>query len=227
VTSVSAVIPVFNEREALPVALDRVGAALGRVTDDWEIVLVESGSADGTRELCDTATAQNPRVRVVHEATRNGFGSALRLGFAASRSDRVWIVPVDLPFPLDTIGVALQHDADAVVSYRSEDKRSLPRRIQSSVFNGLARAALGLRLKSINSAFKVYRRAAIIDLPLESRGWLIDAEILYRLTQRGATIVELAVPVIDRQLGQSKVGPFDSLAVLLQLWKLRRLGERT
>jgi glycosyltransferase involved in cell wall biosynthesis len=227
VTSVSALIPVYNEREALPVALDRIEAALSRVTEDWEIVLVESGSTDGTTELCDAAATQNPRIRVVHEATRNGFGSALRLGFAASTCERVWIVPVDLPFPLETIGLALQQDADAVVSYRSEDKRSLPRRIQSSVFNGLARRALGLRLKSINSAFKVYRRAAIMDLPLESQGWLIDAEILYRLTQGGATIAELAVPVIDRQLGQSKVGRFDSLAVLLQLWKLRRIGERT
>lgn len=225
--AVTALVPIYNEREALPVAVARLGEALSAHTKNWEILLVESGSTDGTGALSDEIALADSRVRVVHETRRNGFGSAIRLGIGNSRGERIWIVPVDLPFPLETIGLALKEDADAVVSYRSSDRRSWPRRAQSWVFNTLGRTLLGLRIRGINSAFKVYRRDAVADLSLEQRGWLIDAEILYRLSERGARIVEFPVPVIDRELGTSKVGPLDGLAVLLQLWRLRWPAGRT
>jgi glycosyltransferase involved in cell wall biosynthesis len=225
--AVSAVVPVYNEREALPVAIARLSETLSAHAPSWEILLVESGSTDGTAELADASAEADPRVRVVHESRRNGFGSAIRLGIANSRGEHIWIVPVDLPFPLATIGTALREDADAVISYRSNDRRSWPRRLQSWVFNTLGRARLGLRIRSINSAFKVYRRDAVARLTLEQRGWLIDAEILYLLSRQGARIVELPVPVIDRELGTSKVGLLDGFAVFVQLWQLKRSGGRT
>ena len=218
--AITAIVPVFNEAPLVRDGALAIAAALDRSATAWEIVFVESGSTDGTGEICDQLAEADSRIVVVHEGRRNGFGSAITRGIAASSGDRLWIVPVDLPFPLEIIDDAMRVDADAVISYRAEDPRSPARRLQSFVFNRLARWMLGVRVRNINSAFKLFRRAAVADLPLRSRGWLIDAEILARLTRNGASIHEIAVPLIDRSQGQSKVGLFDGIHVVREMTAL-------
>lgn len=224
--AVSAIVPVYNEAELVSDSVRAISAVLDRLGLMWEIVLVESGSTDGTGDICDGLARTDQRVVVVHEGRRNGFGSAIARGFKTATGDRLWIVPADLPFPLETIAQAMSADADAVISYRPEDPRSGFRRFQSLVFNRLARWMLGIRVRNINSAFKLYRRAVVADMTLKSRGWLVDAEILARLARRGAIVHEIPVPLIDRSVGHSKVGLFDALHVVREMTVLRAAMRR-
>ncbi len=219
--AISAIVPVYNEAELVRGSTQVIADALDRLKLPWEIVLVESGSFDGTGNICDELATADNRIKVIHEGQRNGFGSAIMTGIAAANGERLWIVPVDLPFPLETIEHAMQADADAVISFRARDPRSPYRRFQSLVFNRLARFMLGINVRNINSAFKLYRRAAVADMPLQSRGWLIDAEILAHLSRRKAVLKEIPVPLIERSIGQSKVGTFDALHVVREMAALR------
>lgn len=220
---ITAVVPVYNEIALLERSTERIADFVENHLPGGEILLVESGSSDGSREVADALADRVPGVRVVHEQERRGFGSAIRLGIREARGDLVWIVPADTPFPLETILVALPHfdRADAVLSYRSEDRRGAFRAVRSAVYNGVARALLGLSVRSVNSAFKVYRRAAVSACSLTSNGWFIDAEILYCLQGRRAKLVEIPVPLIDRTAGRSSVTALDPLRVLLELLRFR------
>lgn len=87
----------------------------------------------------------------------------------------------------------------------------------------LCRILLGIKVKSINSAFKVYRADFFKKFELTSNGWFIDAEIICRLQQLDAKIVEIPVDVIDRIHGESKVGIFDSLGVIKEMLDFRKI----
>ncbi len=227
---VTAIVPVFNESDSLPHAVAALRAALGGLPNPYEILIVESGSTDGTAALADALAAEHAQVTVVHEASRNGFGSALRLGFATAKGDLVCVVPADLPYDLAAIGqaLALVDDSDAVLSERRHDERSAFRRLQSQVYATLCWLLLGLPRTSPNAAFKMYRRHLVADMRLDSMGWFIDTEVVYRLRQMNARIRTLKIDVHTRKYGESSVTLADSLRVFGRLIAFRWsvLGEK-
>jgi glycosyltransferase involved in cell wall biosynthesis len=220
--SLSVIVPIYNERAAVPGVIQVIDRFLDTHFVDYEVIVVESGSTDGTSEACDALPVLLPAVRVVHEGARNGFGSAVRTGVALARMRWVWPIVVDLPFDLDVILQALPHmdRCAAVLSYRSDDPRGAYRRCQSLVFNALGRTLLGVHARHINSAFKVTDTALIQSLGLESRRWLLDAELIMKLEERGVSYAEIPVRLVDRTTGRSTVGPIASLRAFGDLIRL-------
>src|SRR6478735_3839515 len=105
--SVSVVVPVYNEIELVEASIRAIDQFLAGQKLDYEIIVIESGSTDGSDAACDGLAGSLPRVQVIHETQRNGLGSALRQGYAAATKDLVWLVTVDIPFPLGTLCEAL------------------------------------------------------------------------------------------------------------------------
>lgn len=227
--SLSVIVPVYNEAQLLPPMMAALRTFLEPRFRDWEVILVESGSRDGSGAACDALAASDPRVRAVHEAQRNGFGSALKLGFQHATKDLVLMTTADQPYPLESIDVALPHLAscDCVLSYRSVDPRkSAFRKVQSLVYNLLARLLLGLKVRHVNSAFKLYKRSVVQPLQLVSRGWFIDAEIVYWITRNKIPYVEIPVELTDRTQGTSTVRLTTAFAVFKELWAFSRSTRR-
>lgn len=227
-TSFTVLVPVYNEAQLVTSSLGRIDEFMTSWSNDYEILVIESGSTDGSAALCDEAAAKWRSVRVIHEATRTGYGSALRLGISNATRRFLWVVTLDVPFPLESVFAALPllDTHDAVLSYRSRDPRGFPRRVQSAVYNLLLRVLLGLRARHANSAFKVLRLSAVRAIPLVSRGWFIDAELLYRLQERGARCAVIGVPLIDRSAGASTVRFGTWVGVLRELVRFRSLIKR-
>lgn len=226
--SITTIVPVYNEVETIRDSIARIDAFLGQTFNEYEILIVESGSTDGSDRECDRLADRFASVRALHEGARNGFGSALRLGFASASKDLVWAVSADLPFPLEALlrAVPLLDRCDCVLSYRCEDDRGVFRRLQSRAYNTLARWVLRIGATNINSQFKLYRKQVIQSLRIESNGWLVDTEIVYRLQRAGVRTEEIGVPLIDRTAGTSTVGvatPFVSFWELMSFaWVERR-----
>jgi glycosyltransferase involved in cell wall biosynthesis len=226
--SITVLIPVYNEADALVRGIETISKFMVANHLDHELLLIESGSTDGTDVRCDELAQRLPSVRVVHEGARNGFGSALKLGYRLAEKDLVWLVTVDLFFPLEALFDALpllEHN-DYVLSYRSQDNRGRYRRFQSFVYNRLIRLVLGLRVRHVNSGFRVLKRQIVQSIALKSRGWFIDAELLYRLQHAGYRSATIPVPLIDRANGRSSVRTLTFVAVLKELREfLRTRGQ--
>jgi glycosyltransferase involved in cell wall biosynthesis len=218
--SLSIIVPVYNEVELLSSAVRNIHTFLAEHCASHEILIIESGSTDGTRNVADALAIEIPSVRVIHEGARNGFGSALKRGYKEAANDWVWFVTADTPFPLESMldAMVLFPDYDCILSFRSEDTRkSAFRKFQSVIYNILVKTLLGLKVKHVNSAFKVFRREVIQSLPLISNGWFIDAETLYWLTQRKIRYTEIPVPLIDRTGGHSTITLATPLAIVREL----------
>ena len=226
--SLSVVVPIYNEIELVERSVRSINSFLAAHFDDYEIVIVESGSTDGSGEVCDRLAAQLERVILLHEGARKGFGSAVRLGYRHATKNLIWLVTVDVPFPLETIFKALPllSKYDCVLSYRINDSRPSYDRVRSYVYNVLSKAILGLGVTHVNSAFKVFKRKTIEGLSLSSNGWLIDAEILYEITRRGISYVEIPVELVDRTVGKSSVTFLTVFSVIKELTGLLRAKTR-
>ncbi len=132
----------------------------------------------------------------------------------------MWLVTLDLPFPLEAVlkALPLLVKYDYVISYRSQDNRKLPRRFQSLVYNIIITTALGLKVKHVNSGFKLYRREHVADLDIISNGWFIDAEVLFLLKEKNYSFKQIPVELIDRTEGKSSVGIFSFVSILKEMF---------
>lgn len=217
--SISIIIPIYNEADLLSEALNQIDGFLAKYFQDYEILIIESGSTDNSAVVCNRLEQEYDNVRVIHEGARNGFGSALRIGYKNATKDLIWMITADLPFPLEAILVALplfeQHDC--VLSYRQNDPRDLWRKLQSWLYNSLVKITLGLRVQHVNSAFKVYKRDLLQNMRLTSYGWLLDVEILYRLKENQATYIEIPVPMLLRSGGRSSITYLTPLSIFMEL----------
>lgn len=219
--SLSVVLPVYNEAALLPKAVAQLREFLELRFTDWEIILVESGSRDGSGDVCQELAADSARIRALFEGQRNGFGSALKLGFRQATKDLVLMTTADEPFPLSTIDAALPllNDHDCVLSYRSIDlRKSLFRKLQSGVYNLMCRVVFKLKVRHVNAAFKLYRRSVLQSFDLVSQGWFIDAEIVYWITRNKVSYAVIPIELVDRPAGTSSVKMTTALSVLGELW---------
>ena len=227
--SLSLIVPVYNEVALLEEAVGVYRSFLERHFTDWEIIVIESGSTDGTGDLVDGLARSDSRLKIVHEGGRNGFGSALKIGFRDARKDLVLMTTADNPFPIEVIlqALPLLDRCACVLSYRTCDRRvSVFRKVQSFIYNHLVRLALGIRVRHVNAAFKLYRRDFIQSLILVSRGWFIDAEIVYWITKLRATYAEVPVELLERPHGQSSVTVTTAFSLLKELWSFLRIRGR-
>jgi glycosyltransferase involved in cell wall biosynthesis len=225
--SLTVILPIYNEIEILERNLRVIDAFLAAHFGDYEILIVESASSDGTAQACDRLVQVMPHVRVIHEAGRNGIGSATRLGFQAATKDWAWRYAIDLPCPLEAILEALPlFDAnDCVLSYRSHDDRGGFRKLQSAVFNFVVKQVLSIKVTHVNSAFKVFRTNLIQKFPLHSNTGFVDTEMVYWTFRHGLRWVEIPVALTERTGGQSSVTLSDPLHYLKELVRLVRTGS--
>lgn len=224
--AISIVFPVYNEQLLLSPAVHEIDDFMHAHFSEYEIILIESGSTDDTGELCDKLSRELPTVSVIHEGSRNGFGSALKLGYSNAKYPYCWLLTADIPFPLESVlqAVPLLNSYDFILSYRSEDKRKWTRKIQSFVYNILVRIWFGLDVRCVNSGFKLLPTAVMQQMELTSNYWFIDAEIIYRLIMAGYSYTELPVPLIDRGADtNSSVGTFAFIKMLKEMFAFSRI----
>ena len=226
--SVSVLVPVYNEVLLVEDSIRAISKFMDENFEDYAIVIIESGSMDGSREICDRLAGTLTNISVVHEEKKSGFGSALKLGYGLASKELVWLVVVDMPFPLETIlqALPLLDEHDCVFSYRDQDDRGPIKRLRSYLYNALVKMILNVKVKHINSAFRVFKRKIIQELPLISTGWTLDAEVLYEITRRNIKYAEIPVSLRDRTVGTTTVTFWDPFKMIYELVKIVGAKEK-
>jgi len=223
--SISVFFPCYNEQDNVARVVDNARKVLESLRADYEIIIVNDGSADATGRIADELAAQHERVRVVHHPQNRGYGAALQSGFRAATKELVFYTDGDGQFDLAELPPLLEliPPHDIVSCYRLNRQDPLIRKINGWCWTRLVCLVFGLRLRDIDCAFKLYRRAIFDGMPLCSTGALIDTEVLARATRKGCRIVQRGVHHYPRTAG-SQTGA--NLRVILrafrELFRLRR-----
>jgi glycosyltransferase involved in cell wall biosynthesis len=193
--------------------------ALEAHTTEWEIVLVDDASTDGSRALAGERAGVEPRIRVLSHERNRGLGGTLRTGFAAARHAWILYSDCDIPWDLAETGrlfrVAEVTGADFVSAYRHDRTgEGAVRSVYSFLYNGLVHAVFGISLRDVNFSCKLFRRALLDGLPLKSEGSFIDVELLARCVARDATVQQIGLDYFPRTRG---VSTLSSPRVVLQI----------
>jgi dolichyl-phosphate beta-glucosyltransferase len=240
--SLSVIIPAYNEEERIGSTLERVAAYMKVHVRELEIVVVDDGSTDGTRELLQKMSTGIPGLRVIHITRNRGKGHAVRTGMLAARGRLRLLSDADLSTPIEEVERLLpwlDEGAHVVIGSRglrsSEIEVHQPwhRESMGKTFNLLVRL-LGLsRFRDTQCGFKVFRAETAEEVFSRSlmEGFSFDVEVLFLAERLGYRVRE--VPVRWRHVPASRVRVVrDSLGMLLDLvvirmrWFLGRYGAK-
>lgn len=220
---VSFVMPAYNEVENIAEAVEKAVAALRNYTVEYEVIVVNDGSSDGTAELLDSLAKEEPALRPIHHETNKGYGAALKSGFTSARHDLVFYTDADNQFDVDEIKFLLpmSEKYDIVTGFRIYRYDPVIRSILSWGFNKMCRILFGIRVRDVDCAFKLFKRKVFDSFEMESKDFFIDAEILSKARARGFSINEIGVKHFPRRAGRATVRSSDiprTLKELLHIW---------
>lgn len=201
---VSFVLPAYNEAENIRRVIGRTVAVASRFCSAYEVVVVDDGSSDDTAQLVEELARDNACIRLVQHVVNRGYGDALRTGFESAQLDYVFFTDSDNQFDLDELPLLLAwaDRADVVAGYRRHRRDPWSRRLNAWGWNRLVRFLFYVPVRDVDCAFKLFRTEALHQITIESRGALINTEILVKLARSGAHVVEVGVTHLPRTAGE-------------------------
>lgn len=229
--SLSIILPAHNEEVAIGETVRSVRDAVSVWTQDFEIIVVNDGSKDRTREIVESLIADDTRIRLINHSQNQGYGAALVSGFEAITKELVFFMDSDGQFDIHDLErfFPLIDTYDAVLGYRIQRQDAWMRKLNAWGWKMLVRLVFGLRVRDIDCAFKLYRAAFFRTHRLETRGAMINTEILYKFTQAGYTYTEVGVHHLPRRGGSATgarpaviMRAFRELFVFALKWRLQK-----
>jgi glycosyltransferase involved in cell wall biosynthesis len=224
--SISVFFPCFNERENLEPLVREAVEVLESIRLDYEIIIVDDGSQDGTGELADVLAARDTHIRVIHHPQNRGYGAALQSGFRAAKNELVFYTDGDHQFDMKELPgiLLLMEHYDIVSCFRLNRREGLLRKFNAFCWTRLVCLLFPLKLRDIDCAFKLYKRKIFDDIEMVSTGALIDTEILARASRKGYSITQIGVHHYPRRAGRPTGA---SVRVIMkafyELFKLRNI----
>ena len=221
----SVIIPVFNEKGTVATLIDRVCA----VDLPMEIILVDDGSTDGTREVL--TSLQHKVDRVILLERNCGKGAAVKAGFAVATGDVIVIQDADLEYdPQDFVGLLepiVKADADLVLGSRMSGAK--PQRayyfwhyVGNQVITLVTRILYNTTLSDVYTCYKMFRRSCLDGVWFNSDGFEFDAEFLAKLLRKNIVVYEVPIAYYGRSYEQGKkIRWYHTGRVLWSLFKYR------
>jgi glycosyltransferase involved in cell wall biosynthesis len=223
---ISIVVPVYNEARTVAEVIQRLVAI--DLPAPREILVVNDGSTDGTREVLDLIT-ERPELRIIHAEKNGGKGSAIRIGFANATGSIVAIQDADLeldPAQLADLTRPILEGRTRVV-YGSRFLAGRPDApwlsiVANEVLTGVTNLLYGGRLTDMETCYKVMEREIAQSLNLEANRFDIEPEITAKLLRAGHSILELPIRFEPRSRAQGKkIGWRDGFHAIQVLIKYR------
>jgi glycosyltransferase involved in cell wall biosynthesis len=206
--TLSLVLPAYNEEANIEIVVRRALDILPDYTEGFEIVIVNDGSRDNTRDIINRLAKEDSRVKPIHHRDNQGYAGAVKSGFRATTCDYVMFMDSDRQFDIADIRLLTPFVPlfDIVAGFRMERSDPVHRRINAEVFNLATRILFDVHIRDLDCAFKVFRGDLIRSLELTSGGALLNAETMAKLRRQGATMVQIGVPHHPRVAGTATGG---------------------
>jgi glycosyltransferase involved in cell wall biosynthesis len=225
--SVSAFFPCYNDAGSIAKMVADVDTALERapMVDDYEIIVVNDGSRDGSAAELVVLEEKFPRLRVVTHEVNRGYGGALISGFATATKEWIFYTDGDAQYDATEIAVLLERagpEVDVVQGWKLTRGDTWYRKLIGRVYHHVVRRLFDLHVRDTDCDFRLFRRALLQHRPLTSTSGVICVEMMRTFERQGARFVEVPVHHFARPSGRSQFFRLPAIArsarQLLTLW---------
>lgn len=222
--SISVFFPAYNDGGTIPSMVLTALMALREVADDYEILVINDGSADYTAAVLDELASRYPELRVIHHERNTGYGGALRSGFSHATKELIFYTDGDAqydPRELERLVAAWHDGVDLVNGYKISRSDPLHRVVIGRLYHWTVKLAFGLRLRDVDCDFRLMRRSIFDRVHLESDSGVICVELMKKVQDAGYRIAEVPVHHYHRAYGKSQFFNFRRVwRTGKQLWGL-------
>lgn len=203
--SLSVILPAYNEEKIIVHTIADMLPVLEDWTQDFELIVVNDGSSDQTGAILASIEQSAPRLRVITHEVNRGYGAALASGFAASTKELAFFMDSDGQFDIHDLQKFFPYvdKYDAVIGYRENRQDPWVRKLNAWGWKMVVGLTLGVHVRDLDCAFKVYHADFIRRHTFKTQGAMINAEMLYKLQHDGGMIKEIDVRHLPRKGGRA------------------------
>ncbi len=221
ISSISAVFPAYNDGGTIASMVAAAWVALRQVTEDFEIIVVNDGSADYTSVMLEEVSTRYSELRVITHSSNQGYGAALRTGFSAAKKDWVFYTDGDSQYnPLELVNLvdALCDGVDVVNGYKLTRNDSWMRILIGRAYHYFVKFLFGIRIRDVDCDFRLIPRNILEEVELKSNSGAICLELVKKIQDAGYIFAEVPVNHYSRKYGVSQFFvPWRILRTLHQL----------
>jgi glycosyltransferase involved in cell wall biosynthesis len=213
--SLSMFFPAYNDGGTIASLVIRAVQVAAQLTPDFEVIVVNDGSSDGTAAVLDDLQRRYTRLTVIHHERNRGYGGALQTGFANASKDLVFYTDGDGQYDVNELAnlVPLMVDGvDVVNGFKIKRSDNMRRIVLGEIYKFLARHMFALPIRDVDCDFRLMRREAIQEIELKSHSGVVCAEMIYKLTRAGRKFTEVPVNHYPRLHDRSQFFTFSRVA---------------
>jgi len=205
--SLSIFFPAYNDGGTIASLVIQAVQVAGRLTSDFEVIIVNDGSSDSTREVAEELARTYPQVRAIHHPRNRGYGGALRTGFASATKDLIAYTDGDAqydPREFEALWTRLTPEADMVTGYKVSRSDPLHRIIIGRVYHHTVKLLFRLKVRDVDCDFRLMRREIFDRIRLERDTGVICLELMRKVQDAGCVVLEVPVHHYHRLHGRSQ-----------------------
>ena len=225
IKSLTAFFPCYNDGGTIASMVVLMDQTLKNLTDDYEILVIDDGSSDHSREILRELQCRYNRLRVILHEKNQGYGAALKTGFASATKE--WIFYTDGDFQYDVTELqrllgAAHHGIDVVNGYKVSRSYPLHRRVIGRIYHWTMKLIFGLAIRDVDCDFRLIRKKVFRNIALEHNSGVICVEMVKKLQDAGCQFAEVPVSHYFRVYGKSQFFNFKRVSRvgidILKLW---------
>ena len=226
--SISAFFPAYNDVGSISKIIHTTTRLLPKLTGDYEVVVVDDGSEDGTGDLLQALAREYSFLKVIHHRVNRGYGAALITGFANCSKDLIFYTDGDGQYDVEELALlmsAFSKDVDLVNGYKISRSDPTYRIFVGHVYQYLMRLLFRLNVRDVDCDFRLFRRDLLEQIELTCDSGVICVEMVKKFQAVHCRIIEVPVHHYRRHCGTSQFFRFKHLRrVFVQLltawWKM-------
>ena len=230
---ISVFFPAYNDAATISTLVHKALDVLPTLTDDFEVIVINDGSTDGTRLQLDALAESRSDVRVIHHSHNEGYGAALRSGFASAQKELIFYTDGDGQYDVSELPALyslLTAEVDVVNGFKIKRADSRQRKVIGGLYNSFARLLFLLPIRDVDCDFRLLRKSAVAPLKLTVASGAICVELVRQLHHNGCRFAQAPVHHYPRPHGRSEFFTpwrvihtvFDFVRLWIRLMLLRR-----
>jgi glycosyltransferase involved in cell wall biosynthesis len=222
--SISAFFPMYNDAGTVKLMVTKLKEVLSKLTDDFEIIMVNDCSPDNSGEIADSLAKEDERLKVIHHPKNRGYGGALKSGFKNATKDLIFYTDGDAQYDVYELEKLYPHinEYDVVNGYKTNRADGKIRKIIGTLYNQGIKLAFRLKVRDVDCDFRLMKRSIFNNITLKTDTGMICVEMMKKIENNKHTIKNIPVTHYDRIHGKSQFFKpkrvLKTLGGLINLW---------